>query len=359
MRLPESLVLLVATAGLGAGLVLGVACRPPVPGEPEVTDETWRSALLAERASKDEELRTSSSSPMAGTQYLKSEPTEEVFLTREGKSFGMDYLATETASLRLTNKEGVWHWTSLEEGVECRIDGARVEEGSALESYAEFEIAGLDLSFYPAEDRVTVIVFDPERPEMTAFEHLYYFPPNRELAVEARLEELATPEKVEMPTSRNLIKTFFRVARVRFSLAGEEYQLSAFKTDLEGDGSGVLFIPFKDTTSGRETYGAGRFMEIEEPSQERFTLDLNRAFNPLCNYSPAYNCTIPPRENHLAAAIRAGEKTYPTEGPGGHSAVGETSSGKAMAGGSTQMSLPSAGRGFRSRSSRQTVQTQR
>ena len=89
--------------------------------------------------------------------------------------------------------------------------------------------------------------------------------------------------------------------------------MTAFKYALSGEGSDGLFIPFKDATSGRETYGAGRFLEIHEPDEERFTLDFNRCFNPLCNYSPAYNCPIPPRENHLEIAIEAGEKTYPMD----------------------------------------------
>ena len=52
-------------------------------------------------------------------------------------------------------------------------------------------------------------------------------------------------------------------------------------------------------------------MEMEEPEVEDFVLDFNRCFNPLCNYSPAYNCPYPPEENHLEVAVRAGEKTYP------------------------------------------------
>ncbi|MGB5294317.1 MAG: DUF1684 domain-containing protein, partial [Thermoanaerobaculia bacterium] len=65
------------------------------------------------------------------------------------------------------------------------------------------------------------------------------------------------------------------------------------------------------TTTGRETYGAGRYLQIDDPASESLVLDFNRAFNPLCNYSDAYNCTLPLRENHLKVAINAGEKTYP------------------------------------------------
>ena len=79
----------------------------------------------------------------------------------------------------------------------------------------------------------------------------------------------------------------------------------------EGSALEGLFIAFRDATTSRETYGAGRYLQIDEPQTEEFVLDFNRAFNPLCNYSDAYNCTLPLRENHLKVAINAGEKTYP------------------------------------------------
>ncbi|HNR37719.1 MAG TPA: DUF1684 domain-containing protein, partial [Acidobacteriota bacterium] len=63
--------------------------------------------------------------------------------------------------------------------------------------------------------------------------------------------------------------------------------------------------------TGAETYPAGRFLDLDEPAGETVVLDFNRAYNPLCNYSPAYNCPIPPAENRLPVAIRAGELTYP------------------------------------------------
>ena len=98
---------------------------------------------------------------------------------------------------------------------------------------------------------------------------------------------------------------------IEFYIDGEQHELTAFKNALSGERSSTLFIPFRDGTTGLESYGAGRFLEIDEPAEENFVLDFNRAFNPMCNYSPAYNCPIPPQENHLPVPIRAGEKTYP------------------------------------------------
>jgi predicted methyltransferase/uncharacterized protein (DUF1684 family) len=279
--------------------------------KPWVDEIEWEAELAGYRTEKDERFRTSSTSPMAGTQYLKSEPAERVWLTREERSFGLAYDEPPEASLFVARSDGAWHWSAGEDGVGCRVDKDAVPEGAALERQAEFAVGGLSLGFYPSEDRVTFIVFDPERPNLKAFEHLLYFPPAREFAVDARIERLADPDEVEMLTSRNLVKKFHRYAKIHFELEGRALELTAFKSKLTGAGSKGLFIPFRDATSGHETYGAGRFLSIDEPVGDRFLLDFNRSFNPLCSYSPAYNCTVPPRENHLAVPILAGEKTYP------------------------------------------------
>ncbi len=76
-----------------------------------------------------------------------------------------------------------------------------------------------------------------------------------------------------------------------------------------------LFIPFKDATSGPETYGAGRHLDFDaardRTADGKWILDLNRAYNPWCMYSEEYTCPFVPRENCLAMPIRAGEENYP------------------------------------------------
>jgi len=72
-----------------------------------------------------------------------------------------------------------------------------------------------------------------------------------------------------MLTNRNRVKTFYRYAKVRFALEGRERELTAFKSTLAGDGSERLFVPFRDATSEHETYGAGRFLRIDDPEGDR------------------------------------------------------------------------------------------
>jgi len=304
------LMLLILLVGCARQQPTGTDAQTPIAGS-ELDDAAWAEALIDHREEIDEEFRSSSTSPMAGTQYLKSEPRDRVYLARQERTFELTEAAEPAAVLVAERKEGAWHWESLAEDVVCEIDGEQVASGSTLEDPATFSIAGLHLSFYPGEDRVTFIVFDPERPEMKSFDHLLYYPPDRGYAVQAKLVKLPEPDEIEMLTSRDLKKTFYRYARIQFQVDGKDQELTAFKSALTGEGSEGLFIPFRDSTTSRETYGAGRFLEIDEPEAEHFVFDFNRAFNPLCNYSPAYNCAIPPRENHLKVAIRAGELTYP------------------------------------------------
>ena len=301
-------------------LVLVGGCSPPEVEEISDTepveqvkldDEAWAAALLEERQEIEEEFRTSKESPMAGSQYLKSEPMDEVYLVLRDGVFELADSPMDGTEVGVVKQDEAWHVQSLGQDVVGQGDEEEVVVGAALEGPASFDIGQFHLNFYPSEDRVTFIVFDPQRPEMVEFEHLLYFPPDRKYEVDAKLVVLPNPEKLEIPTTRNLIKTFYRYAKIEFEMDGEKQELTALKSALEGDGSEGLFIAFRDATTGRETYGAGRYLMIDDPESDNFVLDFNRAFNPLCNYSDAYNCTLPPHENHMRVAINAGELTYP------------------------------------------------
>ncbi len=115
-----------------------------------------------------------------------------------------------------------------------------------------------------------------------------------------------------MATSRGLKKTYYRVGILRFSIDGTPLALTALAPSAAPKAGDELFVPFRDATTGVETYEVGRYLTLPfQPAGSGYVLDFNAATNPLCNYSPHYNCPIPPRENRLAVPIRAGEMTYP------------------------------------------------
>ena len=91
-----------------------------------------------------------------------------------------------------------------------------------------------------------------------------------------------------------------------FDIEGTTYRLDAI------DEGGIrLFVTFADATSGKTTYGSGRFIELERPDANGFTyIDFNKAYNPPCAFTEFATCPLPPPQNRLTIAIPAGEKKY-------------------------------------------------
>ena len=140
---------------------------------------------------------------------------------------------------------------------------------------------------------------------------LSYYPLDPDLCLESAFYEHKEKETVEVHATKGEVQKFIRWGEFRFNVDGEQYVLQAYKSDAEEK---RLWVPFRDTTSGKETYGAGRYLDLE-PERDRMTggkwiLDFNKAYNPWCTYSKAYTCPFVPPENWLQVPIRAGEKTY-------------------------------------------------
>ncbi len=297
-----------ATAA-AAALLLVVGCgrrgNPVAPG----AASSWEAKLVAERAAKDREFKTSPTSPMAGIARTVVKAPGGGWVEAGSDGLVVTPEAPAGSALSFAFASG-WRWrgTPARAWLEA---GDKVIEPGALPEGALFRLGRFTLATYAAPEQLVVIEFDPERAAVRAFEHLLYFPPDPAFVVQAQVERVTPPEPVTLATSRNLEKKFVRWARLRFDLAGKACVLTAFKMRPDDPADTSLFVPFSDLTSGAETYGSGRFIDLEQPAGATAEIDFNRAYNPLCNYSPAYNCPLPPPENRLAVAVRAGEKTYP------------------------------------------------
>jgi uncharacterized protein (DUF1684 family) len=155
-------------------------------------------------------------------------------------------------------------------------------------------------------------VFDPESPARKAFTGLKWFPPNLALQMKARFVPNPAPTAVTITTSRGLQREYFRAGAFEFTVDGKPLRLTALTTTASPKAGDELFVPFRDATTGTESYDVGRYLFIPFAGADAaYVLDFNAATNPLCNYSPHYNCPIPPRENVLPVPIRAGEMKYP------------------------------------------------
>jgi uncharacterized protein (DUF1684 family) len=138
---------------------------------------------------------------------------------------------------------------------------------------------------------------------------LAYFAVDPAFAVPASFTEdpPAARVRMEMQTSAHQPRLMERIGTLAFTLQGQALRLSAFRE--VGETTDRLFVPFTDLTTGKQSYPAGRYLDIARSSTGIYVVDFNLAYNPYCYYNPTYDCPYPPKENRLAVAITAGEKT--------------------------------------------------
>ncbi len=147
--------------------------------------------------------------------------------------------------------------------------------------------------------------------EKKNFKQLNYFPVDLNYRINAKLEPIENKKIVELPSSDGQAKKYSAYAYALFELRGVPCRLLILEMMDEGPYRGTLFLAFADSTSARETYGAGRYLDLKKtPGASSVTLDFNQAYNPYCAYAENYSCPFPPKENSLKIAVRAGEKKY-------------------------------------------------
>ena len=139
---------------------------------------------------------------------------------------------------------------------------------------------------------------------------LQYFPIDPSYSVPAVLRLADERPVFEMPTSTGAVRKMQLVGVLEFTLQGETRSLGAFVPDGTQQITN-LFVPFADQTTGRDTYSAGRYLDIDPTTTGYYTIDFNRAYNPYCAYNASFECPFPPPGNRLTDAIRAGEKSPP------------------------------------------------
>jgi uncharacterized protein (DUF1684 family) len=148
--------------------------------------------------------------------------------------------------------------------------------------------------------------------QRSSFQGLSYFPPDPVFRVRARLVPIDGQEEIVVPTSDGSQRRYLRYAFAEFELGGHRHRLLLLQ-DRESRVSNQLFLAFRDQTSGTDTYGGGRYIDLFQQQEEEITIDFNLAYNPYCVYNYDYSCPLPPDENRLTVAIRAGEKMYPPQ----------------------------------------------
>jgi uncharacterized protein (DUF1684 family) len=136
---------------------------------------------------------------------------------------------------------------------------------------------------------------------------LKYYAPDPSYSVAASLRLRDERPVFEMPTSTGTVRRMQLVGVLEFTLKGQPMTLGAFVEEGTQQIS-QLFVPFADLTTGKDTYDAGRYLDLHPTATNIYEIDFNRAYNPYCAYSKAYECPFPPPSNRLKVAVTAGEK---------------------------------------------------
>jgi uncharacterized protein (DUF1684 family) len=176
-------------------------------------------------------------------------------------------------------------------------------------------LASGSLRFFIIErsGKVGVRVRDLDSQRRRNFKPITYFPVTTGWVLSARFEPYEPHRHIRIVNILGLEDEMDSPGTLVFNKDGHEWRLDAI---LESPGDQTLFVMFADATSGKESYGGGRFLYVPLPAGKRVRVDFNESYNPPCAFNDFSTCPLPPYQNRLTLRIEAGEKSY---GPG-HSA---------------------------------------
>ena len=150
-------------------------------------------------------------------------------------------------------------------------------------------------------------VKDSEAATLKNFKGLDYFDLAKDWRVEAKWEAFDPPRTMEIPTITGGVEKYTVPGKATFERDGKTFEVQPV---LESADAKELFLIFADKTSGKETYGAARFLYAPLPANGKVVLDFNKAYNPPCAFTPYATCPLAPPENKLNVRVTAGEKKY-------------------------------------------------
>jgi uncharacterized protein len=150
-------------------------------------------------------------------------------------------------------------------------------------------------------------VRDSVSPNRLQFKGLQYFPVRADWHIQAHFEAYVPERRIPIVNILGMTEEMTSPGAIVFEREGRSWRLDAI---LEAPGDRELFVMFSDATSGKQTYGAGRFLYVGLPNADHIEVDFNEAFNPPCAFTDFATCPLPPQQNQLALAIDAGELKY-------------------------------------------------
>jgi uncharacterized protein (DUF1684 family) len=209
-------------------------------------------------------------------------------------------------------------WFDPEPGTRIRVDGRSLEPPESVAFYPEghpeanrIAAASVELQLLERSGQLVLRVRDSQAPTRTGFAGLDYFPFAPQWRIEADWQAHPAGRTLLVANVLGELVEEPNPGAVEFEIDGRRFGLEAIDSDDD------LFFVFADRTSGRETYGLGRFLYADWPIDGKVVLDFNRAYNPPCSFTEFSTCPLPPPENRLDVPIEAGElaPSAPLSGP--------------------------------------------
>jgi uncharacterized protein (DUF1684 family) len=240
-----------------------------------------------------------------GKNRFGSDPSNEIVLPRDRAPKLAGSLWLDKGTIRLTAKP--------EAGV--TTNGTPVSD-LVLKSDADglptaLKLGSLTMFVIKRGEKFGFRVKDKHHPARANFHGLSYFPLDASWRVEAKLEAYVPPKVIPIVNVLGMVDNMTSPGALVFEMNGKEYRLEPV---LE-KGSKQLFVIFADLTSGKQTYGAGRYLYVDPPSADgKVIIDFNKAYNPPCAFTKFATCPLPPRQNRLAMQVEAGEMKYTGSG---------------------------------------------
>lgn len=142
-----------------------------------------------------------------------------------------------------------------------------------------------------------------------------FYEPDSTFRVKCRFSKKKSQSIFTIPTVDGKKKEYYKYGNLKFEINGKKLRLNVYRSLAlmkNPKYKNYLFVPFKDLSSGKETYGGGRYLDFEITAikEDLVILDFNKAYNPYCAFSSGFSCPIPPKENHLNVRVEAGEKNF-------------------------------------------------
>jgi uncharacterized protein len=303
LRLAPLALLLLAgiLAGCGGG---GTGSSLPA-GMSAAEADTLLKFYAKDRADTENWLKTSPTSYLAT--ILRCDFGDRSSLTlgsAPGSDVQLEDPGVKPHHLRVTVVGDSFLVQTLDPGARFKVKD--VEMASAMLPPSGIQVGRFSLRLshqrFPA-----IIVFDPQSPRFKLYKGMKFFPPDLSYHIVAALTPNPHPDTTIILSTRGNRRRAVRVGWFDFTVKGTPCRLEAARLLEPGVGEKDLGLFFTDATTGKESYSVGRYLDPVARPDGRYVLDFNNCYDPACAYSEHYNCPIPPKENRLAVAIRAGQ----------------------------------------------------